>query len=125
MPKNIKPLRGFLGLTGYYRKFIKGYGLIAAALTELLKKDLFSWNDKAAKAFVELKTAVISPPVLELLEFSKTFTIECDASERGIGAVVMQQGQPTAFLSRALKGRALDLSTYEKELLALVVAVQK
>ncbi|XP_040999388.1 uncharacterized mitochondrial protein AtMg00860-like [Juglans microcarpa x Juglans regia] len=125
VPKNIKSLKGFLGLTGYYCKFIKGYGLIAAPLTHLLKKNSFSWDDKAATAFVELKTAVTSPPVLRLPDFSQPFTLECDASGGGIGVVLMQQGQPIAFLSKALKGRALNMSTYDKELLALVTAVHK
>ncbi|XP_042958052.1 uncharacterized protein LOC122293563 [Carya illinoinensis] len=109
IPKSLKALRGFLGLTGYYRKFIKDYGSIAAPLT----------------AFKKLKEAVTSPPVLRLPDFSKSFTIECDASGIGLGAVLMQEGQPIAFYSKALKGKALLLSTYEKELLALVSAVAK
>ncbi|XP_041009475.1 uncharacterized protein LOC121253540 [Juglans microcarpa x Juglans regia] len=125
VPKNIKSLRGFLGLTGYYRKFIKGYGLIASPLTELLKLNSFFWSERADTAFQDLKTAVTSPPVLRLPDFSQPFTLECDASGGGIGAVLMQEGQPIAFFSKALKGRALTLSTYEKEFLALVTAVQK
>ncbi|XP_042964611.1 uncharacterized protein LOC122298826 [Carya illinoinensis] len=125
IPKTLKSLRGFLGLTGYYRKFIKGYGSIAAPLTELLKKNSFCWNEKAAVAFEMLKAAVSSPLVLRLPDFNKPFTIECDASGVGLGAVLMQEAQPIAFYSKALKGKALFLSTYEKELLALVSAVQK
>ncbi|GLT71301.1 hypothetical protein SLA2020_433320 [Shorea laevis] len=124
LQKTIKALRGFLGLTGYYRKFIRGYGSIAAPLTALLKKNSFKWNDQATEAFHHLKKVITNPPVLKLPDFTKTFTIECDACGNGIGAVLMQEGQPIAFYSQALKGRALMLSTYEKELLALVTSVQ-
>jgi hypothetical protein len=125
IPKSLKALRGFLGLTGYYRKFIKGYGQIASPLTSLLKKDAFLWSEKAEKAFEELKAAVSQPPVLALPDFSKTFVIECDASGFGMGAVLMQDGRPLAYYSQALKGKNLFLSTYEKELLALVLSVKK
>jgi hypothetical protein len=125
IPTSIKSLRGFLGLIGYYRKFIKGYGIIAAPLTALLKKNAFHWTLVATEAFLNLKKAVTSPPVLRLLDFSKTFTIECDACGTGLGAILMQEGQPIAYLSKALKGQSLFLSTYEKELLSLVTTVQK
>jgi hypothetical protein len=125
VPTTIKSLRGFLGLTGYYRKFIRGYGIIAAPLTALLKKNSFHWTSEATAAFLRLKDAVTSPPILRLPDFSQTFTIECDACATGIGAVLMQEGRPIAFLSQAVKGQALHLSTYEKELFSLVTAVQK
>uniref|UniRef100_A0A2N9H0U4 Integrase catalytic domain-containing protein n=1 Tax=Fagus sylvatica TaxID=28930 RepID=A0A2N9H0U4_FAGSY len=125
IPKSLKALRGFLKLTGYYRKFIKGYGQIASPFTSLLNKDAFLWSDNAEKAFEELKAAVSQPPVLALPDFSKTFVIECDASGFGMGAVLMQDGRPLAYYSQALKGKNLFLSTYEKELLALVLSVKK
>jgi hypothetical protein len=79
IPATIKSLRGFLGLTGYYKKFIRGYGIIAAPLKALLKKNSFLWTPTTIAAFPKLQEAVTSPPVLRLPDFSQTFTIECDA----------------------------------------------
>ena len=125
VPKDVKSLRGFLGLTGYYRKFVKSYGHIAAPLIALLRKNSFSWGLEADAAFNQLKLAMSSPPVLALPDFTKTFTVECDASGCGIGVVLMQEHQPIAFHSQVLKGTALALSTYENEFLALISAVRK
>ncbi|XP_031479939.1 uncharacterized protein LOC116250456 [Nymphaea colorata] len=125
LPKDPRGMRGFLGLTGYYRRFIKGYGLIASPLTHMLKKGEFTWTDKAREAFVKLKAAMMSAPVLALPDFAKDFVIETDASDVGIGAVLSQEGHPIAFMSKALTSRAKPLSTYEKELLAIVMAVDK
>ncbi|KAF5451502.1 hypothetical protein F2P56_026607 [Juglans regia] len=108
-----------------YRKFVKGYGSIAAPLTNLLKKDAFNWREEATKALADLKKAVTNPPVLALPDFSKPFLLECDASGKRIGVVLSQEGRPLALLSQALKGKALDLSTYENEFLAIVLDVKK
>jgi hypothetical protein len=124
-PKNTKALRGFLGLMRYYQKFIRKYGEIAKPLTQLLKKDAFGWSPLAEHAFEELKKAMTRAPILALPDFSKGFVVECDACESGIGAVLMQERRPIAYFSQALQGRNLQLSTYEKEMLALVKAVQK
>jgi hypothetical protein len=124
-PSNIKALWGFVGLTRYYRKFIQHYGTIARPLTQLLKKDAFGWNEKASDSFDRLKEAMTNAPVLALPDFSKTFVIECDASGCGIRAVLMQDRCPIAYFSQALNGRNLNLSTYEKEMLALVTSIQR
>ena len=123
-PKNVKGVRGFLGLTRYYRKFIQDYGKIAKPLTELTKKDNFSWGIEAVKAFEEMKRIMTSPPVLILPNFDLPFEVECDAAGRGIGAVLMQQRRPIAFFSKALSDGNLAKSVYEKELMALVLCIQ-
>jgi hypothetical protein len=123
-PQSLKALRGFLGLTGYYCKFVKHYGIIARSLTQLLKKDAFGWNEEAEDSFLRLKKAMTEAPVLALPDFSQQFIIECDASGLGIGAVLMQSHRPIAYFSQALHGRNLVLSTYDKEMLALVTAVR-
>lgn len=76
-PSSIKALRGFLGLIGYYRTFIKGYEGITAPLTKLLKKGGFGWNFETEEAFVKLKQVMSQPPVLALLDFSLPFQVEC------------------------------------------------
>lgn len=124
-PQSQKDVRSFLGLTGYYRRFIKGYATICRALTDLLKKDGFEWNLETAQAFQALKKALMTAPVLFLPDFELPFEVETDASNDGIGAVLQQKGHPIAFISRKLGPKWQMLSVYEKELLAIVFAVQK
>ncbi|KAJ4821432.1 polyprotein [Rhynchospora pubera] len=124
-PKNVRELRGFLGLTGYYRKFIQGYGVISKPLTEQLKKNAFSWNPMAEEAFNNLKTAMTQAPVLAMPDFTQPFIIEVDACDKGIGAVLMQGKRPIAFISKSLGIKSQGLSTYEKEFLALLTAINK
>jgi hypothetical protein len=123
-PKTLKILRGFLGLTGYYRKFVKNYGKIAAPLTALLKKNSFTWTLATAQAFQTLKTTMCTTLVLALPDFTKTFVLECDASGKGIGVVLMQEGRPLAFTSKQLSERNLGKPIYEKEMLAILHVVE-
>lgn len=124
-PTSVKELRGFLGLTGYYRRFIKGYGLLARPLTNLLKKKNFEWNPEAQQAFETLKGAMVEAPILALPNFNETFVVESDASSFGIGAVLSQNGRPLAYFSKALSPRHQAMSVYEKQMLAILSAVKK
>lgn len=123
-PQNISELRGFFSLTGYYRKFVQGYGLLARPLTNLLKKGQFGWSDEVEQAFDKLKKVMTSTPTLAMPSFNDTFTIETDASGDGIGAVLHQQGRPIAYMSRALGITKKSWSVYNKEMLAIMEAVR-
>lgn len=97
---------------------------ISAPLIALLNKKAFGWFEPVEVTFRELKHVVMQPKVLKLPDFYKHFIVECDASNTGLGAVLMQKGWPIAYLNKAFKVRSLLLSTYV-ELLALVTIIQK
>ncbi|XP_066384913.1 uncharacterized protein [Miscanthus floridulus] len=101
---------GFLGLVGYYCKFVREFGTITAPLTALLHKEGFSWTPEATAAFTTLKTAVTTAPVLALLDFNCAFIVECDASSYGFGAVLLQDQHPLAFFSRPTAPRLASLA---------------
>jgi hypothetical protein len=125
-PTDAKQLRSFLGLTGYYRKFVRNYANISKPLTTLLTKFTpYIWTSTTELAFRTLKEALVSAPVLALPDFSAQFTIETDACEYAIGAVLLQKNHPLAFVSKSLGPRNRGLSTYEKEYMAILLAVQQ
>ncbi|XP_019248736.1 PREDICTED: uncharacterized protein LOC109228004 [Nicotiana attenuata] len=123
-PQFTTTLRGFLGLAGYYREFIRNYNHLAAPLTNMLKRNSFQWDETSLASFDTLKKALATAPVLQLPNFNDPFIIECDASGGGIGAVLQQNGHSIAFFSRQLADRHFKLAAYERELIGLAKAVQ-
>jgi hypothetical protein len=123
-PKSVDEVRSFLGLAGYYRKFIRNFSLLAAPMTDLLKKEVpFQWGDHQQQAFDGLVRAVTTAPTLVLPDPKRPYVITADACGYGIGASLMQdQGrglQPIAFLSKKLSNAELKYENHERELLAL------
>nr|GEV82965.1 hypothetical protein [Tanacetum cinerariifolium] len=109
----------------YYRRFVRNYAMISSLLTKLLKKNAFVWGKEAEQAFTQLKEAMMAAPVLKLPNFEEEFVIETDASGEGIGAVLQQHGHPITYLSKDLSSKHQLLSTYEKEFLAVLQALDK
>jgi hypothetical protein len=120
---SLRAMRGFLSLMSYYRKFIARYGDVAQPLTALLKWDTFHWSKEADHGFHELKQALMTAPLLQLLDFEQQFIVECDASGSGIGAVLHQGDDPIAFFSLAVATLHAKLPAYERELIGLVKVV--
>ncbi|XP_071490086.1 uncharacterized protein [Diadema antillarum] len=132
-PATKTDVRAFLGLTGYYRKFIPNYSKVAAPLSDLTRKSeprLVRWNNECGQAFESLKKSLACSPVLKNPDFSKEFIVQVDASERGIGAVLSQRDDegddhPVAYISRKLLPREQKYATIEKECMAIVWSIQK
>jgi len=93
-------LRGLLGLTGFYRNFIRNYAFLAKPLATLLCKDAFEWNEDSQAAFDNLKLTMTRAPVLALPNFSELFVVEIDASQTAMGVVLTQKDHPVAFFSK-------------------------
>ncbi|GJS33059.1 putative reverse transcriptase domain-containing protein [Tanacetum coccineum] len=120
-PKTPTEIRQFLGLAGYYRRFIEGFSKIAKPMTKLTqKKVMFVWGDKQEAAFQLLKQKLCSAPILALPEGSKDFIAYCDASIKGLGAVLMQRDKVIAYASRQLKIHEKNYTTHDLELGAVV-----
>lgn len=132
LPTNKKELRSFLGLVGYYQRFVPHFATIAAPLTDALSKGTpaeLQWTTAMEAAYTQLKHCVSSAPVLHLADVSSTFILRTDASDRGVGAVLLQNHNGTVFpveyISRKLKPAEKRYAVIERECLALVWAVQK
>ncbi|GJT70414.1 putative reverse transcriptase domain-containing protein [Tanacetum coccineum] len=120
-PRQPTEIRQFLGLAGYYRRFIKGFSKIARPITKLTQKSVkFEWGEKAEAAFQLLKQKLCSAPILALPEGSENFVVYCDASHKGLGAVLMQREKVIAYASRQLKVHEKNYTTHDLELVASV-----
>lgn len=131
VPSNIRQVRRFLGMCGWYQRYISGFAAIAAPITDLLgKRDRFSWTAAAQESFDKLKTCLTSAPVLSHPDFSKPFVIQCDASQLGVGGVLYQvdengEEHPISFMSRKLNTAQRNYSVTEQECLAAVLSLEK
>jgi hypothetical protein len=125
-PKSITDVRSFHSLTSFYKRFVKDFSTIASSLTEIVKKAVgFKWKEEQENAFSLLKSKLISAPLLSLPDINKAFEIECNSSGIGIGVVLMQKKQqPIAYFSEKLNGVTFNYLTYDKELYAVVCALE-
>jgi hypothetical protein len=99
-PISVSDIRSFVGLAGYYRRFIEGFSKISKSMTELLEKDKkFEWTSTCEASFQELKKRLTTTPILVMPDMEKTFSIYCDASSQGLGCVLMQDGHVVAYAS--------------------------
>jgi len=131
VPKTVRQVRRFLGMTGWYRRFIRNFASLTAPISDLLKKNkTFKWTEEANEAFKTLKTKLTTAPVLTTPDFSKPFCIQCDASSVGIGGVLTQANEvgeemPIAFVSQKLSTTQQKYNVTEKECLAAIKCLEK
>ncbi|KAG8474941.1 hypothetical protein CXB51_031650 [Gossypium anomalum] len=124
-PRSVSEIRSFLGLAGYYRRFVEGFSVMAAPLTKLIRKGvLFVWTEKQQEAFERLKKVLTEAPVLIQPESGKDFTVYSDASHVGLGCVLMQEGKVVAYASRQLKPHEGNYPTHDLELAAVIFALK-
>ncbi|GJU07644.1 putative reverse transcriptase domain-containing protein [Tanacetum coccineum] len=124
-PKTPTEIRQFLGLAGYYRRFIEGFSKISKPMTKLTQKSVkFNWGEKEETAFQTLKQKLCSAPILALPEGSENFVVYCDASHKGLGAMLMQKEKVIAYASRQLKIHEKNYTTHDLELGAVVFALK-
>ena len=131
-PTTKKQLRSFIGLISYYRKFIPNFAAIAVPLTDLTRKgspnDL-PWEDVHQRSFDSLRRYIANPPIMRLPDLSEPFVLQTDASNQGLGAILLQEVEgvkhPIMFASRKLLPREQNYSTIEHECLAVVWGIQK
>ena len=124
-PKSVFEIHSFLGLAGYYRRFIEDFSRLAALMTKMTQKEVkFEWNDLCEKAFPELKRRLTSAPILIVSERGQGYTVYRDASKGGLGCVLMQSGIVVAYGSRQLKNHEQNYPTHDMELETVVFALK-
>jgi hypothetical protein len=124
-PVIVAEIQSFLGLVGYYRRFIEGFSKIARPMTKLLQRDKkFEWTNACERSFCELKKRLTTTPVLVLQDIHKDFTIYCDDSRQGLGCVLMQEGRAVSYASRQLKTHEQNYPTHYMEFAAVVHALK-
>ncbi|GJY53333.1 putative reverse transcriptase domain-containing protein [Tanacetum coccineum] len=124
-PKTPTEIHQFLGLAGYYRRFIEGFSKIAKSMTKLTQKGIkFDWGEKEENAFQLIKQKLCSAPILALPEGSEDFVVYCDASHKGLGVVLMQREKVIAYASRQLKVYEKNYTTHDLELGSVVFALK-
>ena len=124
-PKSVTEIRSFLGLAGYYRRFIEGFSKLALPLTQLTcKGKVFVWDARCEESFMELKKRLTTSPVLTLPNLEEPFVVYCDASKMGLGGVLMQDGKVVAYASRQLQVHEKNYPTHDLELAAVVFVLK-
>jgi hypothetical protein len=124
-PTSVHQICSFLGLAGYYRRFIPDFSIIAKPMTELLKKGVkFVWSEKYEKSFHTLQECLTIAPVLAQLDNTKPFDVYCDVSGTGLGCLLMQDNRVIAYASRALRPHEQNYPTYDLELAAVIHALK-
>nr|ABA92058.1 retrotransposon protein, putative, Ty3-gypsy subclass [Oryza sativa Japonica Group] len=124
-PRTVTQVRSFLGLAGYYRRFIENFSKIAKPMTQLLKKEeKFIWSAECNRSFEELKRRLVPGPILILPDQTKDFQVYCDASRQGLGCVLMQDGKVVSYASQQLRPHEGDYPTHDLELAAVVHALK-
>ncbi|XP_052888025.1 uncharacterized protein LOC128296631 [Gossypium arboreum] len=124
-PKSVSKIRSFLGLAGYYRRFVEGFSIIAAPLTKLLRKGVsFEWTDKQQESFGKFKKVLTKAPLLIQPEPGNEFTVYSDASHVGLGCMLMQEGKVVVYASRQLKTHEVNSPTHDLELATVVFTLK-
>ena len=124
-PTNVIEIRSFLGMAGYYRRFVKDFSRISAPLTRLIRKQVkFEWDDTCEQSFQKLKDCLTTAPVLALPTDQGGMTVYCDASRVGLGCVLMQNGKVIAYASRQLRRHELNYPTHDLEMAAVIFALK-
>ena len=124
-PTNVTEIRSFLGMAGYYRRFVKDFSRISAPLTRLIRKQVkFEWDDTCEQSFQKLKNCLTTAPVLALPTDQGGMTVYCDASRVGLGCVLMQNGKVIAYASRQLRRHELNYPTHDLEMVVVIFALK-